>query len=213
MTQHALIVGVGPGIGMAAARRFGREGYALSVLSRNPQVHADALSSEGLTARGYAADATDFTGLTVALERAQSEQGAAEVLVYNAARLVPQSNFPLEPEEFMNHLRINVGSALVAVQAVAAGMHEKGAGTVLITGGGLSLRPSGRYGTLSVGKAALRSLALTLAQDLEPQGIHVATVTVALSVKPENAEAIADLYWTLHTQARADWQSEIVFSG
>ena len=213
MKKHALIVGVGPGIGMAAARRFGREGYALSVLSRSPQIHADTLSSEGLTARGYAADAADFVGLTAALERAQLEQGAAEVLICNVARVLPESNATLEPEIFMNSLRINAGAALVATQAVLPGMRERGAGTLLYTGGGLSLRPSGNFGSVSVGKAALRSLVLTLAQDLEPQGIHAATVTVAMSVKPENAEAIADLYWTLHTQARADWQSEIVFSG
>jgi NAD(P)-dependent dehydrogenase (short-subunit alcohol dehydrogenase family) len=213
MTQHALILGVGPGIGLAAARRFGREGFKLSLVSRNPPIHAKTLSSEGLTARVFAADVGNFVALRAALERAEAEQGAADVLIYNAAQLVQQNNYPLEPEEFMNHLRINVGGALAAVQAVAPGMIERGAGTILMTGGGLSLRPSGRYGTLSVGKAGIRSLALTLAQDLEPMGIHVATVTVAMSVNLEAAESIANLYWTLHTQARADWQNEIVFSG
>jgi len=220
--RHAIVVGVGPGIGLATAQRFGREGFTLSVLSRNPQPHADALSSEGYEAHAYPADAGDPTSLKAALESALEQSGPAEVLLYNAARLQPGGNLALEPQELMAAFAVNVGGALLSAQTVLPGMlashssgTEQGHGTVLFTGGGLALNPNARYGVLALGKAALRSLALTLAQELEPQGVHVATVTVAAWVQPgsETAHKIAQHFWELHGQARADWQSEIIFSG
>jgi short-subunit dehydrogenase len=53
------IIGAGPGLGAAVARRFGREGFSIALISRN-QSNLDAMAAElkagGLTARGYAAD-------------------------------------------------------------------------------------------------------------------------------------------------------------
>ena len=52
------IVGAGIGLGAAAARRFGAEGFDVAVISRR-QDRVDALAADlaaaGFTARGYAA--------------------------------------------------------------------------------------------------------------------------------------------------------------
>jgi short-subunit dehydrogenase len=50
--KHALVIGVGPGLGAAVARRFSREGFAVTVLARRTAVLtqlADDLSSTGTT--------------------------------------------------------------------------------------------------------------------------------------------------------------------
>jgi len=49
----ALIVGAGPGIGAAVARRLGREGHPVGLVARNGERLArmvDALAAEGTTA-------------------------------------------------------------------------------------------------------------------------------------------------------------------
>ena len=61
------IVGAGPGLGAAVARRFGTEGFAVAVVSRS-QDRVDALvgdlTTAGVTARGYAADVREPDALT-----------------------------------------------------------------------------------------------------------------------------------------------------
>jgi len=63
------IVGAGRGLGAAVARKFGAEGFAIALISRN-QEHVDQLAAElssgGLTARGYAADVRDTKSLAAA---------------------------------------------------------------------------------------------------------------------------------------------------
>jgi short-subunit dehydrogenase len=86
---HTLIVGVGPGIGAAVARRFAHEGFVLTLLARHPE-RLDALAGE-LRAKGAsvsvaAGDADDPAALSASLARI-SETAGPGVGVYNAAYL------------------------------------------------------------------------------------------------------------------------------
>ena len=58
-------------------------------------------------------------------------------------------------------------------------MRAAGFGTILVTGGGFADHPIPALATVSRGKAALRSAATMLGADLEPDGIRVATLTIA----------------------------------
>ena len=85
------VVGAGPGLGAAVARRFGTEGFAVAVSRRQDRVDALAteLSMAGLTARGHAADVRDPGSLTVALQQAADDLGPVEVVQYSP---VPQAD-------------------------------------------------------------------------------------------------------------------------
>ena len=41
----ALVIGVGPGLGMSIAHRFGREGYGIALVSRSDTRHAGYVKS------------------------------------------------------------------------------------------------------------------------------------------------------------------------
>ncbi|MEV8208309.1 SDR family NAD(P)-dependent oxidoreductase, partial [Streptomyces sp. NPDC079189] len=77
MTTMA-IIGAGPGLGAATARRFGREGFEAALISRD-QGRADALAAgltpEGVTGSGIAADERDPTALPAPLYAATASQG------------------------------------------------------------------------------------------------------------------------------------------
>jgi NAD(P)-dependent dehydrogenase (short-subunit alcohol dehydrogenase family) len=93
-------------------------------------------------------------------------------------------------------------------------MRAKQSGTVLFTGGGLALEPFVEFASLSIGKAGLRSLALSFAKELAPDGIHVGTVTIAGMIKAGthfDPDAIAEHFWELHAQPRGAWETERVF--
>lgn len=213
------IVGVGPGLGVALARRFGRAGFKIALISRNPsalQEYVGVLNGEGLEAHGFEADTGDSEALTKTFSKIKAQLGASSVLIYNAAVLKAGPGTQLDPQALVEEFKVNVVGALTGVQNVLENMKAEQRGTIIFTGGGLALNPSAQYASLSVGKAGIRSLALSLATELEPAGIHVATVTIGGIVRPNSRfapERIAEVFWKLHSQAKGEFEREIVFKG
>src|SRR5258708_24628473 len=88
----ALIVGVGPGLGLALAEAFASDGHPVALFGRDaPRLdrYASGLTAEGRTARAYSADAADPEGLEAALTRAADDFDPPCVPVYNAAGVGP----------------------------------------------------------------------------------------------------------------------------
>lgn len=93
-------------------------------------------------------------------------------------------------------------------------MKEAKRGTLLFTGGGLALDPLANFASVSLGKAALRNLVFSLAQELTPAGIHVATVTICGMVRPGthfDPDTIAQSFLALHQQERESWTTELLY--
>lgn len=214
----ALVIGAGPGIGLAVGCRFAREGFAVGLVIREEAHRAAfeaALAQAGAPARHLqVADVADSSALKAALQRIVADHGGApQVMVYNASRgaAIPASK--LAPETLQQDFRVNALAALECVQWALPAMRASGSGTILFTGGGLALAPQADQPSLSIGKAALRSLALCLAEELAPQGIHVATLTIAGFIQPHtpfNADALAEVFWEVHGEAKACWRREVV---
>jgi short-subunit dehydrogenase len=213
------IVGMGPGVAAAVARRFGREGFAVAALARRADelsAQTDALAAAGITARAYTADAADPSSLAAALAQVSANQGAPSVLVYNAAGVRYKPLAQLGADELIADLRVSIGGALAAAQAVLPAMREQGQGTLLFTGGGFAFEPMAAMASLGVGKAGIRNLAFSLFAELKDAGIHAATVTIGGLVKPGTAfdpDKIAEAYWTLHAQPKGSFEREVVFKG
>jgi len=101
-------------------------------------------------------------------------------------------------------------------------------GTVLFTGATASLRGKPNTTAFAAAKAALRSLAQSMARAYGPQGIHVAHVVVDGGIAgdkivkgiPQLAQAmgedglislagLTDVYWFLYNQPKAAWTHEL----
>jgi short-subunit dehydrogenase len=215
--RSCIIIGVGPGIGDALAMAFAREGYDVGLVARNVSkftVLITELAKLGRRARAYAADAGDESALRSAIARAEAELGLPEVLIYNAANSRTGKPLTLDTQRLLDEFRVNVAGALVAAQAVAAGMKARRRGTILITGGSFAYEPAAEYSSLSLGKAALRNLTYSLAQELGAHDIHVATVTVYGFVQPGthfDPHRIAQSFVQLHRQPRGHFDVERVY--
>lgn len=214
----ALIVGVGPGLGLALAEAFARDGHPVALFGRDAvrlENHAAELTSQGFTAGAYQADAGDSEALRAALGRAVDDRGAPEVLVYNAAVLQADTPTGLDADAWAQTLAVNVTGAVVAAQTVLPLLRD-GRGSLLFTGGGLALRPSPEYTTLSVGKAALRAYVQALHDNHVGPDVHACTVTVAGAIGGEDPrfapEALAAAYLDLHQQPRDQWKAELVYA-
>jgi len=204
----AVILGAGPGIGLAAALRFRREGFRVAVAARpGDDLEGFRRALDG----GLVLGADLAEGLP--LEAIEAWGGLPRVLLYNASAGAQVPVAGLTPEQAMADLQVNVACALAGARWALPAMRAAGEGTLLFTGGGIGLKPQAGLASGSLGKAALRSLALSFAEELEPEGIHAATVTVRGFVRPGSAlapEHVAQCFWELHAQPRGAWDRERV---
>jgi short-subunit dehydrogenase len=218
MSDVIAIIGAGPGIGASVARKFCRHGFTAALLSRGPSAEAVAasLAEDGLEAQAFAADAHQPSSVQRGLQDIIGQLGAISVLIYNAVAVTQATPTELKANQLAADVTVGVVSALSAVQAAVPHMLEIRTGTIILTGGGFALRPMAALASLGVQKAALRNLTFSLAEELQPKGIRVATVTVLGTVKPGtpfDPERIADTYWSIHQDREAKLGAEIQFTG
>ncbi len=225
--KTAAILGVGPGLGAAVARRFAREGFAVALMARREGSVAgvrEEIEGAGGTALPISADATDPASVAAAFDEVRSNLGDPEVFVYNAGAFQMGGILDLSPEKFDECFKANCAGAFYAAQQVLPAMVEAGRGTVLLTGATAALRGSARFSALAVGKFGLRALAGSMAREFGPQGIHVAHVVIDGQIDTPRVremspgredhtmlspDAIADTYWQLHAQDRTAWTLEL----
>ncbi len=226
-SKVAVVLGVGPGLGTAIARRFAREGYRVGLMARGKDKLAQIqteIEQQGGSALSIAVDATSPDSVTAAFAQVQEQLDAPEVFIYNAGIFQVGGILELTPAQFESGWKINCFGAFLAAQQVLPAMVERGQGTLILTGATASLKGSARFSALAVGKFGLRSLAQSLAREFGPQGIHVAHVVIDGQINTPSVQAmsgeqdqrkflapvaIAETYWQLHQQDATAWTLEL----
>lgn len=201
------IVGAGPGLGAAVARRFGAEGFAIALISRD-QGKLDALAAElenaGVVARGYAADVREPATLEAALARAASELGPITVLQYSPlpSRDYLRPVLDLTPELATEALRFSALGLIHAVRAVLPAMRASGEGSILLVNGGTSVQARAGFAGTSIAFPAESAYGEMLHDALEDEGIRVAQLVIPGSIpklRLENGiDDVAERMWRLH---------------
>jgi NAD(P)-dependent dehydrogenase (short-subunit alcohol dehydrogenase family) len=215
--HHLLLIGAGPGVGAAVARRFGREAFRATLISRGEGLDAVAagLRDEGMDVSQFVLDVADLlNGYRTTLRALYEAPGAPAVLVYNASLLVPDRILTSTVEHLREAHDVDVIGAVVAAQIAAPVMRAAGSGTILFTGGGFADYPVPALATISMGKAALRAAATLVAAEVAGDGVHAASITIAGQVAPGTAfdpHNIAELFWTAHTHGPDEWSAEYRF--
>jgi NAD(P)-dependent dehydrogenase (short-subunit alcohol dehydrogenase family) len=222
----SVVVGVGPGLGAALARRFAA-GYTVAVLARREDYLATLvkeIESAGGRALAVPTDVSQAEHIEKAFNTIRTTLGAPEVLLYNAAMRPVGRLMETKPSTFENTWRVSVFAAFLCAQQVVPDMLTKGKGVILFTGATAGVKPFPSSAAFGPAKFALRGLAQVLARDLGPQGIHVAYINVdgaidmpAIRQRFPNLKeedmlkpaAIAETYWYLAHQDRSSWTQEL----
>lgn len=216
--RRVLILGAGPGLSASIARRFAREGFAVTLIARREQALADLaeqLRRAGVSVDTATADAGDPHGFRAALEDL-ARRITPGVVVYNAAVIALDGILASDTDHLLFAYAVDVLGAVTAAQVFTPAMRRAGGGTFLATGGYAGLAPEPDHATLSLGKAGLRAAVSLLHEELKADAVHAASVTIRGAIAPDTAldpDRIADTYWALHTQPAAEWRAETVFDG
>jgi short-subunit dehydrogenase len=215
---HLLLVGAGPGLGLAVARRFAAGGYRLTLVARSADrlgELARSLDDTGAEVNTVAADASSPEDLRARITELYRDEGAPGVVIYNAVLGAPDRLLSSTVAHLQEAYAVDVIGAIVVAQEAAPAMRAAGSGTMIVTGGGFADHPIPALATVSLGKAALRSAATMLGADLGPGGIRVATLTIAGQIAPGTAfdpARIAERFWQV-VQTDGPWQAEFRFTG
>ncbi|MFF8729138.1 SDR family NAD(P)-dependent oxidoreductase [Streptomyces sp. NPDC015171] len=206
MTSVA-IVGAGPGLGAAVARRFGREGFAVGLVARDRgrlDVIIDALAGEGVTAHGFAADVRRPEELAGVLGTLAEALGTVEVLQYSP---VPHRDF-MRPvldtgyRDLVGPIEFSVYGPVAAVQQVLPGMRRLGRGTILLVNGGSAAVPHPERAGTSIAFAAESAYGHLLHDRLAPDGIHVAQLVIPGAITAghvrKDPDVLAETLWGMH---------------
>lgn len=227
--EVAVVVGVGPGLGSALARRLARAGMHVAAASRDAAKLASLtreLSSQGVKGRAYDCDATDEESVEKLFSKIAADLGKPCLVVYNAGAFVRKGILETTKEEFERCWKIGCLGGFLVGQAAAREMlsTENPSGTIIFTGATASLRGSAWFHNLAVGKFGLRALAQSMARELQPKGIHVAHVVIDGQIRSDrpgyreegrgkdavlDPNAIAETYYQLHLQPRSAWSLEV----
>jgi NAD(P)-dependent dehydrogenase (short-subunit alcohol dehydrogenase family) len=217
--ERALIVGAGTGLSASLARRFAKEGLAVTLAARTLD-KLEAVRAE--TGAGVVAcDATAPEQVARLFADLDAARGAPDLVVYNAGSGGRGPFVDLDPAVVERSLRSALGAFLVAQEA-AKRMLPKRWGALLFTGASASVKGYPRSSPFAMGKFALRGLAQSLARELSPQGVHVGHFVIDGGIRnpgrleppdrPDSMldpDAIADAYWRLATQPRSAWTWEV----
>lgn len=213
--QHAIVVGVGPGLGAALVGRFAREGLKVSAGARDRDRLRRLLDERGhRDVSALRCDVTDETSVADAFADAVAAHGAPDLVVFNASGYARGGILDLSAGQVEAAWRVGCLGGFLVGQAAVKSMSKPGRGTILFTGATASLRGSANFAPFAIAKFGLRALAQSMARELGPKGIHVAHVAIDGQIGSDDGDAklnpadIADAYWSLHRQPRSAWTHE-----
>jgi len=229
IADTAIVVGAGPGLGSALARRFAEAGMKVAAARRNADQLAGLVKDAKGAVRAYSCDATDENTVTALFAKVAKELGTPRFVAYNAGGFVRKSVLETTREEFERCWRnACLGGFLVGREAARAMLTAKSGGrhngTIVFTGATASLRGGANFVNLAVGKFSLRALAQSMAREFQPQGIHVAHVIIDGQIESDrpgrtvaergadavlSPDAIAEAYYQLHSQSPSAWTLEL----
>ena len=236
----ALIVGGGPGISSSCARLFAREGMRVAIAARNADKPVLLALEKTHGVRRYACDASDPTSVELLFQSVAGELGSPTLIVHNIDGRVPgifrKELVDVEPGMAFDTIRNSAFSAFLVGQQAARRMRENkpnanGAkGTIIFTNASAALKGFPLSGAFAMACHAKAGLAQSMARELMPQGIHVATVPIDAAIgwtqedgtrahrlagtsvddNLADPDCIAQTYLQLHRQHRSTWAFEVV---
>jgi NAD(P)-dependent dehydrogenase (short-subunit alcohol dehydrogenase family) len=229
----AIIIGAGDATGSALTKKFANEGYKVCPVRRPRSIDkvnmlAEEISNNGGWAKGYGVDARDEDSIKDLFDEVENNVAPIDVVIFN-----PGANvfFPIEETTsrvFKKVWEMAAFAGFLTGKEAAKYMKKRNEGSIFFTGATASMRGSSGFSAFSSAKFALRAVSQSMARELGPEGIHVAHFVIdgaidtafiketfpdVYALKEKDGilqpEAIAEAYWSVHSQHRSAWTHEL----
>lgn len=189
----AIITGASKGIGEAIAFALGKAGATVVLSSRKQEALDEVVAkfaTEGITAKGIAANAGNTEDLQKLVQETVIEFGRIDILVNNAAANPVFG--PIEQTEewaYDKIMEVNVKGPFFLSRLVLPEMERQGGGSIINISSIGGLSPEYQLGIYSMSKAALIAQTKVLAKEWGRYGIRVNVICPGL-IKTKFSEAL-----------------------
>jgi NAD(P)-dependent dehydrogenase (short-subunit alcohol dehydrogenase family) len=210
----AVVTGGSSGIGLAAAKRFVKEGAYVFITGRR-QVELDkAVAEIGSNVTAVQGDVSNLDDLERLYKEVATKKGKLDVLFANAGIAEPKPTAAVSAEDYDKTFDINARGVFFAVQKALPLM--KDGGSIILTGSGLWQKGVPVYATYGATKAALRSFVRTWTAELAAKGIRANVISPGPVETPilkrqfgENTEAMKERFRAMVPMGRIGKPEEI----
>ena len=225
MPRSIAVFGAGPGLGQAVARRYAREGHAVTLVARRSEPLdrlAKDLTSAGGTAHVITADLSETSATPRLAEQIRAKAGDLDAFYYAPT---PSTGFVsaanLTPQHAQNFMPLIFYTMLALVQEFLPHMLEQGDGAILTAQGGSTVHGLPNMSGPSPAQAAQRNYMQALHAEVAEKGVYVGMLYVGAAIKDSafhtemqrskaagepvwemptvDPEHLADLLWTMHS--------------
>ena len=181
----ALVTGGGRGIGRGISELLAAHGATVAVNYRRDADAAaetvQAIEAAGGSARAYSASVDDADAVSEMIDRIVADFGFVDILVCNAGiaskgRAVADT----DPNELMNVINTHAIGPHHLSRCVLPSMRTRSRGDIVMISSVATSHMGPNGAPYNMGKAAMEALALTLAKEERPHGIHVNVVAPGL---------------------------------
>ncbi|MGW4719100.1 glucose 1-dehydrogenase [Nocardia sp. NPDC004260] len=198
----ALITGGTSGMGAAIAQRLIAEGAEVIVTGRDKARLDAAVDELGHRAIGIAGDAADLSDLDTLVTTIRDRFGRLDVVFANAGIGAFQTIEEVTEGEFYRVIDTNLKAAFFTIQKTLPLLPDSAA--IVINASFAAYRGAPAAALYTASKAAVQSLARTLAADLTTRHIRVNSVSPGYIDTPAfQAEASAEIKSTIATTVAA----------
>jgi len=170
-----LITGGASGIGEVAARRFAAEGAIVAVVDIDDEGGrrvADAIMAEGGRACAVRADVSSEAEVARAVEEILQTYGKIDVLLNNAATILPKPLEEVSEEEWTRVIAINLKSVYLTIKHTIPAL-RRSKGNIVNMASLNGLVGQKQNAVYASAKGAVIAMTKSLALDYAPDGVRV----------------------------------------
>jgi len=208
MSNSIAVFGAGPGLGQAVARRYAREGYAVTLVGRRREpldLVAKDLTGAGATAHVITADLSQTDAVPRLAEQVRAETGDLDAFYYAPT---PDGEFvpavKLSAQQARDFMPLSFYTMVALVREFLPHMLEQGDGAILTAQGASSLQGPPNMSGPGPAQAAQRNYLQSLHAEVGEKGVYVGMLYIgaaiehsAFHVEMERAKAAGEPVWEM----------------
>lgn len=176
MNKVMIVSGGASGLGLAAAEKFAKNGFNITIVDINEEkgkIAEKKIRDMGQDAIFCRCDISNKAQVQKAAEATMDKFGRADVLINNAGLEIRGSILQCTEEDWVRTYDTNLKGIYYMSNAFIPSIIEQGGGAVINTGSILGYRTVGERAAYSSSKGAIDTLTQTMAFDLAEKNIRV----------------------------------------
>lgn len=174
--KTALITGASRGIGRGIAEVFAKNGanvaFTYSSSADAAQQLEKELSEEGIKAKGYQSDASDFNQSQILVDAVVADFGTVDILINNAGITKDNLLMRISEEDFDKVIAVNLKSVFNLTKAVQRTMLKQRSGSIINMSSVVGVKGNAGQSNYAASKAGIIGFSKSIALELGSRNIR-----------------------------------------